>query len=240
MISNNSTYKQPVNSYNQFTGSGTEKVFSMIDNYIYLYHTNTLIALPTYPETINDQMSATFSPTTPLARSAPIYSYSNSGPRTFNISLMLHRDMMKQINTSVSSLDISELANGDDYVDLLIKQIQAAVVPVYGSAEKMVNPPIVAVRFGNDIFCKGVINGSLTTSYSGPILKTNKYALVQLDFPISEIDPYDAYGVQAAGHFRGFSTDLGSRRIYKSTTSKTNGGVGGGAGGARLNTVAIS
>ena len=238
MISNESRFKQPVNSYDQFTGSGTEKVFSMIDNYIYLYHTSTLIALPSFPETINDQMGATFSTTTPIARSAPIYSYSYSGPRSFNISLLLHRDMMKQINTSVSSLAIPELSDGDDYVDLLIRQIQAAVVPAYGSAEKMVNPPVVAVRFGNDIFCKGVVNGNLTTSYSGPILRTNKYGLVQLDFPVSEIDPYDAYGVQACGGFRGFSTDLGSRRTYKSTTSKVNGGVGSGAGGTRLNTVA--
>ena len=34
--------------------------FEMVDNYMYLYHTNTLIVLPTYPEQINDTMQANF------------------------------------------------------------------------------------------------------------------------------------------------------------------------------------
>lgn len=212
--------KQPVTKDYLYNGIET-KVFSMIDNYIYLYHTDTLIAIPTFPETIADTMSARFSETTPLSRSAPIYSFVNSGPRTFAVSLQLHRDMMTDINIASSNLKIANL-DDEDYVDILVKQLNAAVLPRYAAQEKMVNPPMIAVRFGNDIFCKGVVTGGLTTTYSGPILRTDKYAQVNIDFTINEIDPYDADSVMQLGHFRGLNTDL-ERRIWK--TSQTS--IGG-------------
>jgi hypothetical protein len=58
-----------------------ERYFRMIDNYVYMYHTGTLLALPTYADSITDVMSVNFVSSTPLARSSPIYSYANSGPR---------------------------------------------------------------------------------------------------------------------------------------------------------------
>jgi len=211
----------PVNKDYQYNGSST-KIFSMIDNYVYLYHTDTLIAIPTYPESISDSMSATFTPTTPLARSAPIYSYSASGPRSFTVDLHLHRELMNQINTSASSLNVPNL-DSEDYVDILIKQLQAVTLPRYAAAEKMVNPPIIAVRFGTDIFCKGVVAGAITTTFSGPILRNDKYALVDINFPINEIEPYDADSVMTLGSYRGLSTDL-ERRVWKSSGSGPNSG----------------
>ena len=214
--------KQPVNKDYLYNGKET-KVFTMIDNYIYLYHTDTLIAIPAYPEQISDAMNSNYSSTTPLSRSAPIYSYVSSGPRSFAVSLNLHRDMMNDINIASSNLKIDNL-DDEDYVDIMIKQLNAAVLPRYAAAEKMVNPPIVAVRFGKDIFCKGVINGGLTTTYSGPILKTDKYAVVNIDFTISEIDPYDADTVMQVGHYRGLNTSL-ERRIWKTSGSGKGGEI---------------
>lgn len=212
-------YVQPVNKNNELNAV-QQKVFSMIDNYIYLYHTETLIALPTFPETIADNQSVTFSSATPLSRSAPIYSYSHSGPRSFQVSLSLHRDLMNEINTATSGMKnaISNL-HDEDYIDIMIKQLQAAALPQYAVSEKMVNPPIVAVRFGDEIFCKGVIEGGVTVTYSGPIIPGtdgtgSRYALVNVDFNIHEIDPFDAETVMMQGSFRGFSTDL-ERRIWK-------------------------
>lgn len=203
---------QPINQHNQYNAQ-VSRPFIMIDNYIYLYHTDTLIAIPTFPETLSDVTTANFSSSTPLSRSAPIYSYTSSGPRSFAISLNLHRDLMNGINVSSSNLNIPNL-DDEDYLDTLIKQMQAVVLPRYGAAEKMVNPPLIAVRFGDDIFCKGIVNGGLTTTYSGPILRTNKYAQVTLDFTISEVDPYDADSAMNLGGFRGLNTDL-ERRIWK-------------------------
>ena len=209
---NSASNVQPLNMYAQLKTNGT-KPFTMIDNYIYLYHTDTLIALPTVPESITDSMTVNYSPTTPLSRSAPIYSYISSGPRSFTVTLNLHRDMMNEINVSASNLNIDELSR-DDYVDIMIKQLQAAALPKYAAAEKMVNPPIIAVRFGNDIFCKGVITGAVTITYSGPILANDKYAQISVDFQVSEIDPYDAESVMSVGGFRGINTDL-ERRVWK-------------------------
>jgi hypothetical protein len=193
--------------------AGVSQVFNMIENYIYLYHTKTLIAIPTYPEEITDTMGITYNTTTPLSRSAPIYSYSNSGPRSFALTLNLHRDMMKSINTTASNLNVADLGK-DDYVDILAKQLQAIALPKYAASEKMVNPPMIAVRFGNELFCKGVVQGAVSVKYSGPILRNDKYALVTIDFTVNEVDPYDAETVMQVGSFRGLSQDL-ERNIYK-------------------------
>ena len=73
--------------------------YQMIDNYIYLYHTDTLIIVPAYSaDSISDTMQVNFTSTQPLSRSAPIYSYTGSGPRSLQVSFKLHRDMMDEIN----------------------------------------------------------------------------------------------------------------------------------------------
>lgn len=174
--------------------------FQMINNYIYLYHVDKFIILPEYADSINDSMSANFANTPPLSRSAPIFSYTSSGPRTVSFKFTFHREMMKQINYGNSSLIT------DDYVDELIKQIQAAVLPAYSMAAKMVSPPIVAVRMGDDIFIKGIINGSLGLTYGLPILKNGKYAMVDISFTVTEIDPYDADTAMKAGSYRASAT----------------------------------
>ena len=212
----------PVRGDNSYAGS-TSKTFSMIDNYVYLYHTDTLIAIPTYPESITDSMAVSYTPASMLSRSAPVFTYSGSGPRSFQVSLHLHRDMMNDVNVAASNLNVPDLSS-EDYVDILIKQIQAAALPRYSASEKMVDPPIVAVRFGNDIFCKGVVMGSVNVAYSGPILRTDKYAEVTIDFQINEIDPYDADTVMSVGSYRGLSSDL-ERRIWKSS-SKGSSSIG--------------
>ena len=200
------------------------KTFNMIENYIYLYHIDKYILLPTYPQQIQDSLSASFQMSSPLSRSAPIFSYSHSGPRTIQVSLNLHRELMTQINYGMSNMDLSlftgedaegaKIDFGDDYVDVLVKQIQAIALPRYAAEGKMVNPPMVALRFGNDIFIKGVVNGGVSITYSGPLLEDNKYALVDISFTISEVDPYDAESVTRYGSFRGLNTTL-ERRLYK-------------------------
>ena len=176
------------------------EIYNSIDNYIYLYHTNKLIILPNYPENIQDSSSASFASSIPLGRSAPIFSFSNSGPRTVSFQFELHREMLDQVNgyTPGTSLDT---------VDTLIREIQAAVVPNYNASERLVDPPLVACRVANDIYIKGVINGAVSIGYSGPILYNNKYALVQLGFQITEVDPYDAETVMQIGSYR-YSDDI--------------------------------
>ena len=185
--------------------------FQMIDNYLYLYHLDQFFVIPTFPDSLNDTMAVNYNSTIPMARSAPIYSYVSSGPRALQISLDLHRDMMYQINWGVSN---ATLMTGDDYVDALVKGVQACALPKYGASSKMVDPPMVAVRFGNDVFIKGVVTGSVSVTYQLPLLDNNKYAHVSVSFNVEEVEPYDAETVLAAGSFRGIDTSL-ERNFWK-------------------------
>lgn len=195
--------------------------------YIFLHHVKNikgtngvLILLPSYADSVNDSISISFAQSTPLSRSAPIYSYQNSGPRTIQVHFDLHRDMMWQLNYKQSNLPISE-EDGDDYVDIMAREIQAAALPAYSTTGKMVNPPLVSLRLGNDIFIKGVINGNVGVTYSYPILASKKYAGVAIDFGILEVAPYSADDVMRYGSFRGLSMDLGDRNSWAPATSST-------------------
>ena len=187
------------------------RIWNMIDNYIYLYHLDRFIVIPTFPDQLADTMGVNFNKSTPMSRSAPIYSYSDSGPRSLQINLDLHRDMMTEINHGVSNF---RLANGDDYVDIMAREIQAIALPAYNSSNKIVDPPMVAVRFGNDVFIKGVVTGAVTVTYSLPILETDKFGHVMISFTVEEVDPYDANSVIQVGSFRGLDTTL-ERNLYR-------------------------
>lgn len=190
----------------------TGRTFSLIDNYIYLFHTDEYVLIPTYPDSIQDTMTTRFSETNALSRSAPVFAFSYSGPRTVQISLNLHRDMMEAMNYNTSNLNVEDL--NDDYVDTLIKKLQSISVPKYALSTKSVQPPMIAVRFGNEIFIKGIVNGSITVTYEKPILTNNKYAQVTIGFTVSEVDPYDAESVQTQGSFRGLTRTF-KNGIYK-------------------------
>lgn len=205
----------------------------LIDNYIYFYHLEKFCVLPLYPETITDTLNSTFQPTNALSRSAPVYTYSNSGPRTVTINLDLHRDLMNDVNTNVSNLktNVVEFRNeyynnrDEDYVDILIKYLQSVALPkyqVYNSGSKSVIPPMVAIRFGNDIFIKGVVTSGITVTYKKPILVGNKYAIANVSFTVTETDPYDADTVVQTGSFRGISSTF-KGGIYKDNTSSLTG-----------------
>ena len=211
---------------------GDIKYFRCPDNYIYIYHTDILVVIPTYPESIQDSMGTNYQSTEILSRPAPIQTYVSSGPRTLQVSLNLHRDMMFQITrayqyTSINSgprtvygkkvvLNDSNASVSDmDYIDRLVCELQAIAVPKYEDTTKMINPPMVAARFGNDVFIKGVVSGGVTVTYGGVILKTNKYSNVDISFTITELTPYSAEQINTIGSYRGVSKKL-ERKIYTS------------------------
>lgn len=173
------------------------------DNYIYISHLDEKFQfwkLPTWPDTITDTMQSNFATTNALGRTAPVYTFSNSGPRTLQIAIPLHRDIMDDINVGVSNV---YLGDGEDYVDNLLKALQAIAVPKYNLENKAVEPPMVALRLSNEIFIKGVVNQAIGVTYSKPILSNGKYARVDLSITVSEVDPYDATSVFKNGGFRG-------------------------------------
>lgn len=193
--------------------------------YIFLHHVKNikgtdgvLILLPSYADGVNDTISAHFSENTPLSRSSPIYSYTGSGPRSLQVAFDLHRDMMWQLNYQQSNLPINN-TDGDDYVDIMAREIQAAALPSYSVTEKMVNPPLVSLKLGNDIFIKGVVTSGVGVTYGYPILANKKYATVKITFNIAEVVPYSADDVIRMGSYRGLSTTLGDRNSWVPASS---------------------
>lgn len=174
-------------------------------NYIYLYHLDEYIFLPTYPDSIVDTLQSTFAQTQALSRSAPVFSYSNSGPRSIAFQFQLHRDLLDEVNGN--GLSNARLEVGEDYTNAMIRKIQSVALPKYVAESSTVVPPMVAVRIGagEDIFIKGVVIGGVTVAYQPPILDNGQYALVNIGFTVYEIDPYDAETVAELGSFRGIT-----------------------------------
>ena len=181
---------------------------SLVTNYLYMFHLDQWILLPEYPDSLQDNLGSQFAQTNILSRTAPIFSYSYSGPRHIQVDLNLHRDMLKQVNLEgASNLKIEV---GEDYIDTLIKQIQAIALPTYAAASKSITPPSVAVKFGKDIFIKGVVVGGVSVEYQKPIMTDGRYANVSLHFMVYETTPFDAESVAQLGSFRGVTRQFRS------------------------------
>lgn len=188
-------------------------------NYIYLYHLDEYIYLPTFPENVIDSLNSTFQQTNALSRSAPVFSYANSGPRQIAFQFQLHRDLLDEVN--VGGLSNATREVGEDYTNAMIRKIQAIALPKYVAESSTVVPPMIAVRIGagEDIFIKGVVIGGVNVSYSPPILENGQYALVNIGFTVYEIDPYDAETVAQLGSFRGITSSFNQSKGEKSNMS---------------------
>lgn len=183
--------------------------FDLIENYIYIYQLDKYVILPIYPDNVQDSLGSTFNPTNILSRTAPIQAYAYSGPRTLTVQLPLHRDLMYEVNiNNTNFLDPEDLTS--DYIDTLVKYLQAMALPSYNSqpSSKMVRPPEVALRIGNTVFIKGVVSSPVSVNHSGPISRDKKYQEITLSFTITETEPQDAETVAKWGSFRGLETVL--------------------------------
>jgi hypothetical protein len=183
------------------------------DCYLYISHLDVpeeakYWQLPGYPDKVTDQMQSSFQENTALGRSAPVYTFSHSGPRSVQINISFHRDMFDEMPTNVT------LEEGEDKAESFIHALQAIAVPKYNLANKAVEPPLVAIRLGREVFIKGIVSGGVSVTYGKPILSNEKYALVDISFTVSEVDPYDASTVYKNGSFRGLTATLRSGLHY--------------------------
>ena len=202
-------------------GAGTTKtndIFSRIlpDCYLYISHMDEEYQywmLPGYPEEVADSMNSTFGTSTALGRSAPVYTYNNSGPRSIQIGLEFHRDMFEEINIQAMG-KVKKFDSGDDMVEAFIKAIQAIAVPKYNLSNKAIEPPLIAIRLGREVFIKGIVDGGVRVTYKKPILVDEKYAVVNIGFTITEVDPYDSTTVFKNGSFRGLTATLREGMAY--------------------------
>ena len=185
---------------NSIQGEGTPSPTTPY-NYIYFHHIQKAITIPVDPESIADQMSASWASSTPLSRSAPLYSYQSSGPRSVQFTLNLHRDLIRQLNPDW-------VKGGKDPVTELIDNLEACVLPDYNESGKIVNPPIVSVKFRQEIYIKGIVR-SVSKQFNIPIINYGtatspnfKYALVTLSIAVEEVTPYMASIIGNKGGYR--------------------------------------
>lgn len=184
-----------------------DSIFSRIlpDCYLYISHLDEEFKywqLPGYPDEVSDNMSSSFSENTALGRSAPVYTFSSSGPRTIQINLNFHRDMFEEMPSNVVP------KAGEDKAESFIHALQAIAVPKYNLSNKAIEPPLVAVRLGREVFIKGVVTSGINVTFGKPILVNEKYATMKVSFTISEVDPYDSTTVFQNGSFRGLTATL--------------------------------
>ena len=210
------TYNSGPEYYNAVVQDYSNFQYRLPESYIYLYHTDEFFIIPQYPEHIADSMQTSFGEQNALSRTAPVFSYNNSVPRTVQVSIRVHRDMMNDVNTSHSNVYFNRGSDivyniDDDYIDVLIKKLQSIALPVYDASSKLVKPPMVAVRFGNEVFIKGVVTGGISVDFEAPILENKKYAIISVQFTVTEVQPYDANQVGALGSFRGLTSGLAAK-----------------------------
>ena len=177
------------------------------DCYIYISHLDVpeeikYWQLPCYPDEVTDDMRSSFSETTALGRSAPVFTFSSSGPRTINIKLNFQRDMLEDVPSNVVPKD------GEDKAESFIHALQAISVPKYNLTNKAIEPPLVAIRLGREVFIKGVVTSGINVTFGKPILVNEKYATISVSFTVSEVDPYDSTTVFQNGSFRGLTATL--------------------------------
>jgi len=202
--------------------SENETLVKLIPNYIYFYHLKKFCVIPTYPDSITDSIRADFSTTQALSRTAPVFTYTSSGPRSVNFTLKLHRDLMNDVNKDTSNIRGDNLVVPfweEDYIDILIKYLQSIALPryqIYDMGSRGIIPPMIAVRFGDQVFIKGVVNSDIQVTYEKPIMVGNKYAQATITFNVTEVDPYDADTVVKDGSFRGITSTFRDG-IYEST-----------------------
>ncbi len=191
------------------------------NNYIYVSHLlgekylngeeieDPYFLIPTDPDSIADSLNSTWVENTALSRTAPVMTYSNSGPRKVQFSFKLHRDMMDELNVNLSNFKLGKDGRSEDYVDALIRILQSIALPKMNIENKLIEPPMVAVKIGEQLFIKGVVSGGVTVNYDKPMLYPDgKYAIATVSFEVTEIDPYSSTSVYNNGSFRGITASM--------------------------------
>lgn len=149
----------------------------------------TVIYIPEWPDSIADKVESNFNSTNALSRTAPVFSYINSGPRSVTVVLTLQRGMMDEANENKCNVKPGE---DQDYVDLFVSKLQSVAYPNFHSSSKEIEPPQVIVCFGEQLQIEGIINSGISVEYEKPLLENGKYSTVNISFTVYEIHPEDA------------------------------------------------
>lgn len=125
-------------------------------------------AIPCYPKSLSDSVGVTFNSGQLFTSTEPYFVFHHSGPRTVSVAFQLHREMRGIDN--------------DGYIDSIASVLKAACYPVH---DGWMGSEVILI-VGSDIYIRGIISGSVSVSYSGPIID-GKYNVIDISFSIDEV-----------------------------------------------------
>ena len=162
-----------ISRYNQIDYTRESSLLQGSGGDVTLIINGQVLAMPCYPTSLTDSVQSDYSSQTVPYRTEPYLNYSNSGPRTVSVSFNLHREMKNET--------LERLAGKSD-IDIIINTIQAAAYPTTGNS----NAIRAVLTVGKHLHIDGIINGGITTSFSGPIID-GKYNVCDISFSITEV-----------------------------------------------------
>lgn len=156
----------------------------------YICVNGTTMMFPCYPESVSDSNSANYYAQSILGRSEPIQIYQNSGPRSVSVAFKMHNEMVHNDDSYIADYD---------YVPRLVRLIESACYPNYGSAVSAVRATLVV---GKTIKISGIIQ-NVSTTWGGTIID-NKYQVVDINFSVTECtgSPKSNGQIQSMGGYR--------------------------------------
>lgn len=145
-------------SYNNINEALIDK--TDFKSYIINLATNTWVPLPVLPESVSEAVSAQWTDTSIIGRSASYRSYQGTSNRTVNFNLKLHMDLLSDLSNS--NLDLTAIT---DY-------LKALTYPEYSKSE--LRPPVVILKLADVIKLRGTCD-SVNVTYELPLKTMMKY-----------------------------------------------------------------
>lgn len=183
----------------------------MVESYIYIYHINKQFFLPVVPDSFTNSLPINFSSTPIPMSSAPLQTFSSAGPRSLAVTLKLNRALFEMDNADEWQWDKTTRENHfkerSEKMEQLINALSALSLPTYSNSTKLVVPPSILYRAGEEVCISGIVSGNVTISTSG-VWVHGKLSNVDISFTITEVLPFSAEYTAKNGMYRSISTDL--------------------------------
>lgn len=142
-------------------------------SYLENLNTGTKVMFFSRPDSVSDNMQASFEAQTPKSRTSPIQAYANSGPHEISFSVIIHQDYL----------------DGKD-LRTVVKQLQANVLPIDQGG--YITPPRSRLVIGNFIEVVGICT-SVSVDWNPPYHTNNVYNQANVSFSFTEVEEEPTY-----------------------------------------------
>lgn len=165
-VPSNPAQNATVINTNSGTGAAGVDPNSIIVCYILNMLTNEVIKFPAYPPELSESYSSSYTTTDIAGRSAPYFSYGGNPARSFDYSVTVQEDIVKDLK-------------------LLVNKIKGLVYPIYYGS--LVQPPYCYVKFGDMISSYAIVE-SVSFTWGETVLDgSTTFSKVDISFSFQEM-----------------------------------------------------